>query len=72
MIIPPEDLSIDALNNLLQEFITRDGTDYGELELTLEQKVARLRPQVLAGDVLIIYDTASESVTLVAKRDYRS
>lgn len=72
MIIPPEALSIEALDNLMQEFITRDGTDYGDIELTVEQKLASLKPQILAREVLIIYDEASESVNLVAKHDYQS
>ena len=69
MIVPANFLSADALSGLIEEFVTRDGTDYGEQELTLEQKVHLLMPQVMRGDVLIIFDEDSESVTLIPKTD---
>ena len=71
MIIPPESLSEEALQGVLEEFIGRDGTDYGDQELSLEAKVARLRPQVVRGDVLIVFDDALECVTLMTREQWR-
>lgn len=71
MIIPPASLNADTLNNLMEEFITREGTDYGEHEHLLSQKLALLHPQIMSGEVLIVFDEASESVNLMLKRDYR-
>lgn len=71
MIIPPESLSPEALQGVLEEFISRDGTDYGEQELSLEAKVARLKPQVLRGHVLIVFDAVQGLVTLVTKEEWR-
>ena len=71
MIIPPEQLSEDALQGVLEEYIGREGTDYGELELSLKDKVARLRPQVMRGDVLIIFDEFLETLTLVRREDLK-
>ena len=42
LVIPAEQLSADALQGLIEEFITREGTDYGEVEWSLDQKVAQL------------------------------
>lgn len=70
MIIDPKSLSEEALIGVLEEFIGRDGTDYGEVELSLEQKIARLKPQLKSGAVLIVFDQASEQVNLIAKDDY--
>lgn len=70
MIIPPNQLNNDTLNNILEEFITREGTDYGEEELSLAQKVNRLRPQVLSGNLLIIFDAKLELIQIVNKNDY--
>jgi len=64
MIIPPASLAPETLTNLLQDYITREGTDYGEVELTLEEKLDILRPQVLNSQVLIVYDGSSGSFTL--------
>ncbi len=72
MVIPPETLTPETLTCLMEDFVTRDGTDYGEQELSVEQKVSILRPQVARGDVLIVFDDASQSVNLVPKQDYDS
>lgn len=69
MIIPPEQLSQDALQGVLEEFIGREGTDYGEQELSLEEKVALLRPQVARGEVVIVYDEFLESLTLTRREE---
>jgi uncharacterized protein YheU (UPF0270 family) len=59
------------LQGVLEEFISRDGTDYGEQELSLEAKVNRLRPQVLRGEVLIAFDEVSEGITLMTREEWR-
>ena len=69
MIIPHEQLSPDALRGLIEEFITRDGTDYGEQEISLAQKVQQVERQMARGDVVIIFDAATESVSLLTRRD---
>ncbi len=71
MIIPPESLSAEALQGVLEEFISRDGTDYGESELSLEAKVNRLKPQVMRGEVLIVFDEVLEGVTLMTREEWR-
>jgi len=71
MIIPPTELKPDILSAVIESYIVRDGTDYGEVELSLAQKVARLLPQVLNGDILIVFDTETESVTLMTKEQYQ-
>lgn len=67
MIIPPQSLSPETLQGVLEEFINREGTDYGDQELSLQQKVALLRPQVESGKVVILFDPELQSLTLVAK-----
>lgn len=69
MIIPPASLSSTALTAILEEFIGREGTDYGETELSLQQKIQLLQPQVLRGDVLIVFDEELETINLIAKKD---
>ncbi len=39
MLIPHRELSPEALQGLIEEFVTRDGTDYGESEAALATKV---------------------------------
>ncbi|MEQ8803815.1 YheU family protein [Haliea sp.] len=65
--IPPARLAPDALAGLLEEFASRDGTDYGDRELSLEEKVANLRRQLDSGDMRLLYDSDSESWDLVSR-----
>ena len=50
MIIPWQDISPDALDNLIESFVLREGTDYGEHERSLEQKVADVKRQLQSGE----------------------
>jgi uncharacterized protein YheU (UPF0270 family) len=65
--VPLERLQADVLHALLEEYATRDGTDYGDREQPLEVKVARLRGQLQAGDVQIVYDVGSEQWDLLPR-----
>jgi len=69
MIVPANFLSADALSGLIEEFVTRDGTDYGESEVSLEQRVAQVRKQIEHGEALILFDSATETTTIVPAAD---
>ena len=67
--VPVERLDIDILQALLEEFASRDGTDYGRYELTLEQKVGELDAQLRSGRLLLLYDSECEQWDLVSRED---
>nr|WP_183458804.1 YheU family protein [Microbulbifer rhizosphaerae] len=69
MKIPYRQLDSGTLQNLLEEYATRDGTDYGEREASLEDKVTSLRRQLQSGEVVIWFEPGEESVNLVLARD---
>ncbi|HTF98455.1 MAG TPA: YheU family protein [Cellvibrio sp.] len=69
MIIPYEQLSSDALQGLIEEFITREGTDYGEEEIPLNIKVEQVKQLLKHREVVVVFDTANESVTILPRRD---
>lgn len=69
MIIPYEQLSSDALQGLIEEFITREGTDYGVEEVSLSTKVAQIKQQLQRREVVVVFDLASESVSILSRRD---
>lgn len=72
MIIPAERLSADALHGLIEEFITREGTDYGLHEIALADKVDQVKQQLHRGEVVIVFDSLTESVTLMTQQDYQT
>jgi len=63
--VPTDALSPEALRALIEEFVTRDGTDYGSVERSLEEKVAAVRGQLARGEVRIVFDPESETTTLI-------
>jgi hypothetical protein len=65
IVVPLDALSPDTLRRLLEEFVTRDGTDYGSRERTLEQKVADVRRQLERGEARVVYDPATETANVV-------
>jgi uncharacterized protein YheU (UPF0270 family) len=69
--IPFSSLSEDAGIGILNEFIEREGTDYGAAEASLEKKHADLIRQIEKGEVKLIFDPGTETVTLVTAREWR-
>ena len=63
--IPPAELSAEALRGVIESFVLREGTDYGERAHSLEQKVAQVRAQLERGQARILFDPESNTVTLV-------
>jgi uncharacterized protein YheU (UPF0270 family) len=63
--VPPERLGAEVLQAVLEEFASRDGTDYGERELTLAEKAGNLRRQLEAGEICILYHHPTEAWDLV-------
>jgi len=64
MIIPHHMLSPETLHGVIEAFITREGTDYGEHDISLATKVLQVRKQLDEGTAVIVYDQESESCTL--------
>jgi uncharacterized protein YheU (UPF0270 family) len=69
IVIPAEQLSAEALQGVIEEFITREGTDYGEVELTLAEKVGMVREQLRRRLVVVAFDTLTETCTIMTRED---
>lgn len=67
--IPHEQLSPEALRGVVEEFVTRDGTDYGEVEVSLDSKMAQILRQLNAKEVFIVFDDQSETSTILHRDD---
>jgi uncharacterized protein YheU (UPF0270 family) len=68
VIVPYTELSDEALRGLVESFVLREGTEYGEREFSLDQKVAQVLSQLRRGDAQIIFDPSSETVDIVVVR----
>ena len=65
--IPLSRLPEKQLRAIIEEFVSREGTDYGETECEFEEKVQDVREQLERNEVLIQYDQRTESVNIVKK-----
>ncbi|EPV5026220.1 YheU family protein [Enterobacter hormaechei] len=70
MIIPWQDLSPETLDNLIESFVLREGTDYGEHELSLEQKVNDVKRQLKSGDVVLVWSELHETVNIMPRNAF--
>jgi hypothetical protein len=68
-LVPFEQIPKDLLDKLLDSFISREGTDYGEIELTIEEKRDRLKSLLKQKEVFIAYDGESETFNLLSKQE---
>jgi uncharacterized protein len=65
--VPHTALPKDLLRAVIESFVLREGTDYGERELSLDDKVLRVVRLLEGGDAHIVFDPRTESVDVVTK-----
>jgi uncharacterized protein len=68
--IPSGALSEDALKGVIENFIVREGTDYGAVEVHHETKIRQIQSQIAKGEIKIIFDPNTESVTIMTAREW--
>lgn len=66
MRIPIENLSDEALKKIVEEFILREGTDYGSVEFSLDTKTMQVIRQLKRGDAMLVFDEQSETIDIVS------
>jgi len=68
MLIPFELIEADTLNNLLEDFVTREGTDNGD-DTPLDVRVERARHALKRGEAVIVFDPDSQQCQLMLKSE---
>lgn len=68
MLIPASLLEADTLTHLIEDFVTREGTDNGD-ETPLQTRVQRVRRALDKGEAVIVFDPQSQQCQLALKRD---
>ena len=69
--VPYDQLSPEILEAVIEEFILREGTDYGEAEVPFERKIERVKKQLETGRAFIVFDDSMQSCTILSKNDAR-
>ena len=62
--VPHTELAADLLHAVIESFVLREGTDYGQYEYSLDQKVAGVIRQLERGEAYIVFDPGSSSVDI--------
>lgn len=67
--IPPVEIPLsavpeDTVRAIIEEFVLREGTDYGAVEAQLATKIDQVMAQLKRGDAKLYFDPETESVTL--------
>ena len=62
--IPISDVSSEALTGLLEEYVSRDGTDYGETEISIDDKTRVLRKKLDSGELKILFNEKTQEFDL--------
>ncbi|MFJ3049174.1 MULTISPECIES: YheU family protein [Pseudomonas nitroreducens/multiresinivorans group] len=68
MLIPYDLIEADTLNNLLEDFVTREGTDNGD-DTPLDVRVERARHALKRGAAVIVFDPESQQCQLMLKSE---
>jgi uncharacterized protein YheU (UPF0270 family) len=68
MLIPHDLLEAETLTRLIEDFVTREGTDNGD-DTPLDTRVERVRHALRKGEAVIAYDPDSQQCQLMLKRD---
>lgn len=69
VIVPFDSLEPDTLDAIIEDAVTRDGTDYGEWEASLEQKAEQLKAALQAGQAKLVFEQNSETLRILAAED---
>jgi uncharacterized protein YheU (UPF0270 family) len=65
VVVPYTELAADLLHAVVESYVLREGTDYGEKEFSLEDKVSQVISQLKRGEARIMFDPESETVSIV-------
>ncbi|MFT4806938.1 MAG: hypothetical protein ACI9LX_000254 [Paraglaciecola sp.] len=68
MIIPIVDVTEETLLNIIEGFVLREGTEYGEADVSLGEKVQQVLAQLKLGEVLLVYSELHETVNIIPKQ----
>jgi hypothetical protein len=64
--VPYTELAHDLLHAVVESYVLREGTDYGEKEFSLQEKVAHVIRQLERGEARIVFDPDTETVSIIS------
>ena len=71
MIIPHQELPPETLAAIIEGFVLQEGTEYGEQEISLTDKIEQVKQQLEQGDVVLVYSELHENVNILSKEYFQ-
>jgi uncharacterized protein YheU (UPF0270 family) len=68
IVVPHTELSAEALTGVIESFVLREGTDYGERDVPFSTKCEQVRRQLERREAEIVYDQNTESIDIVVRK----
>ncbi len=65
--IPYDQLSPDTLTAVIEEYVTRVGTDYGEREVPFEEQIIGVKQYLEAGKAFIVFNKETGTCSIVSR-----
>jgi len=72
MIIPHTEVSTEILDTILKEFVLREGTDYGQEDVELEDKIEQVRTQLVQGSAVIVFSELHQTVNIMPAEQFNT
>ena len=72
MIIPINELADETLRNIAESFVLREGTDYGEIEASFDDKVEQVLQSLKSGEAVLVYSELHDSVNIRPRDEYQA
>lgn len=72
MIIPLEQINEETLTAIIEDFILREGTDYGLIDACKADKVAQVKLQLQQGSAVIVYSELHESINILPREQFNN
>ncbi len=71
MIIPYEEIQPETLSSLIESFVLREGTDYGNDEVSFKVKTEQIMNQICTGKIVIVYSELHQTCDLVVANQFK-
>ena len=65
--IPYQEINPETLRNMIEEFVSRDGLDWGDAGGSMEAKIEQVLRQFKAGKIKVAFDLTSQTANIVTK-----
>ncbi|MBD3585691.1 YheU family protein [Salinimonas sp. HHU 13199] len=70
MIVPLSELENETIKSIAEAFVLREGTDYGEVEVSFEEKVDHVIERLNSGEAVLVYSQLHETVDIRPAESY--